>query len=86
MSGARDLAAVGLDDRALVGSKAAVLGALLQHGFPVPPGFVVTDAARWSGGGRVEPGGGLIARSSATVEDGSRASFAGQFESYELCL
>ena len=36
---------VGRADTALVGGKAANLGELLGHGFPVPPGFVVTAGA-----------------------------------------
>ena len=40
-----DLAACGPDVAAQVGGKAAGLGRLLLHGFPVPPGFVVTTSA-----------------------------------------
>ncbi len=68
------------------GGKANGLYRLIKLGFAVPPGFVVLD---------VEPGvlppdlvqhyealgGGLVAvRSSALDEDGSDASFAGQYE------
>lgn len=68
------------------GGKANGLYRLIKLGFAVPPGFVVLDA---------EPdllppdlakhyeelGGGLVAvRSSALDEDGSDASFAGQYE------
>ena len=35
----------GAADHDLVGGKASGLGALIGHGFPVPPGFVVTTAA-----------------------------------------
>ncbi|MEK7667478.1 MAG: PEP/pyruvate-binding domain-containing protein [Gemmatimonadota bacterium] len=41
----RWLEEVGRADTALVGGKAANLGAMLAHGFPVPPGFVVTAPA-----------------------------------------
>ena len=70
------------------GGKAAGLALLAEHGFDVPPGFVVTG---------LEPGGALpdavveayhalgdgpvAVRSSAVGEDGAGASFAGQFES-----
>lgn len=78
MRAARELAEVGLGDRAEVGSKAAVLGALLSAGLPVPDGLVVLDPFSWRG---IRPRTALIARSSAPVEDGLAASFAGQFES-----
>lgn len=79
MKAVRELAEVGLGDRAEVGSKAAVLGALLSAGLPVPGGFVVLDpSSSWRG---IRPRTALIARSSAPVEDGLAASFAGQFES-----
>ncbi|HEY3358064.1 MAG TPA: PEP/pyruvate-binding domain-containing protein, partial [Polyangia bacterium] len=81
MKGLRHLADLDLGDRAEVGSKAAVLGALLRRGLPVPDGFVVVDASRWRGACPLESATGFIARSSAAVEDGSAASFAGQFES-----
>lgn len=38
-------AGAGAADHDLVGGKASGLGALIDHGFPVPPGFVVTTAA-----------------------------------------
>ncbi|HEY3448655.1 MAG TPA: PEP/pyruvate-binding domain-containing protein [Myxococcales bacterium] len=81
MKGLRHLADLDLGDGAEVGSKAAVLGALLRRGLPVPDGFVVVDASRWRGASPLESATGFIARSSAAVEDGSAASFAGQFES-----
>ena len=70
------------------GGKAAGLARLLEHGFDVPPGFVLTGLAP----GAALPdevlaayhalGGGPVAvRSSAVGEDGAEASFAGQFES-----
>ena len=40
-----DLAQVGAGDLAVAGGKAANLGELIQAGFPVPPGFVVTTTA-----------------------------------------
>ena len=39
------LADFGADDLALAGGKGANLGELVRHGFPVPPGFVITTAA-----------------------------------------
>lgn len=87
----RDLDDIGLDDRDEVGGKAAVLGELRRRGLPVPRGFVVLDADRWSreiaqGVERALPvwadsGETWIARSSAQLEDGEVASFAGQFQS-----
>lgn len=77
----RPLAAA--DDRC--GGKAATLGVLMRHGYAVPPGFVVTDPAsdRWRSElatGLAELGPGPYAvRSSALAEDGTHASFAGQF-------
>jgi rifampicin phosphotransferase len=41
----RSLAEVGIDDIALVGSKAATLATLKQAGFPVPDGVVLTTEA-----------------------------------------
>ncbi|AGZ41621.1 PEP/pyruvate-binding domain-containing protein [Actinoplanes friuliensis] len=73
----------------LVGGKAAGLGALIEQGFRVPPGFCVTTEAYRKG---VLPeaeilaaygklGGGPVAvRSSATTEDQPDASFAGQHD------
>src|SRR6478735_6316212 len=68
------------------GGKANGLYRLIKLGFAVPPGFVVLDAEP----GVLLPdlakyyetlGGGLVAvRSSALDEDGSEASFAGQYE------
>ena len=91
-----DLGAVGRDDVALVGGKGANLGELVQAGFAVPPGFVVTtDAYRASLAGHEVPEGvrteilaayaalgqpPVAVRSSATVEDLAGASFAGQLD------
>ena len=68
------------------GGKANGLYRLIKLGFAVPPGFVVLDVES----GVLPPdlvqhyealGGGLVAvRSSALDEDGSDASFAGQYE------
>lgn len=41
----RDFSTLTQDDRAVVGGKAASLGALLRAGVPVPPGFAVTIGA-----------------------------------------
>ncbi|MGI5865721.1 MAG: PEP/pyruvate-binding domain-containing protein [Myxococcales bacterium] len=95
-----ELSNMGLEDAQRVGAKAAVLGALLRRGLPVPPGFALADPAGWAdeveanaalrsihGRPFAEPsrepseGWRWIVRSSATVEDGTSASFAGQLES-----
>ena len=83
--------------RELTGGKGASLGLLVQAGLPVPLGFIVPSSvysafyetgmtARASGeiiNAFDQLGLGLVAvRSSATVEDSSEASWAGQFESY----
>jgi pyruvate,water dikinase len=69
------------DARPLVGGKALGLARLLAAGLPVPPGFVVTaDAADSDVIASFQMLGGPVAvRSSAGVEDGADASFAGQF-------
>ena len=85
--GIQDNAIIRLDqvtrtDSARVGSKAANLGELRRASFPVPDGVVVT------GDGEVDVQaiaallgqGQLAVRSSATAEDLSNASFAGQYE------
>jgi pyruvate,water dikinase len=90
----REFDEIGLADRDEVGAKAAVLGHLRRSGLPVPRGFVVTNVDIWEAAFRRDPASALpawaasriadgswIARSSATVEDGGRASFAGQFRS-----
>jgi len=85
-------------DLHLVGGKGASLGELFQRGIPVPDGFVVTtDAHLHYQSSRSFPDGlkeeiaiclrkidasHFAVRSSATVEDASGASWAGQFESY----
>lgn len=86
------------NDVSLVGGKAVNLGELMRAGFNVPDGFVVTtcayQAARHSdiAAGELEEiiatyykriGAGPVAvRSSATAEDMSGASMAGQYETY----
>jgi len=93
----RPLAEVVLADRAEVGGKAATLGELARRGFAVPPGFVLTTAARdaWADRSRREQvrtelmeafhalGAQRVAvRSSGVAEDGEAASWAGQLESF----
>jgi pyruvate,water dikinase len=82
--------------RETVGSKAAALSSLLAAGFPVPRGFVVTEAAfaalsaQPSGApaeglqdaARAAGPGPYAVRSSAAAEDLPGASFAGMYESY----
>src|SRR5690242_12736926 len=79
-----------------VGGKGLSLGLMSRAGLPVPPGFCVTTAAHRRLQGRLAPedplaaeiaaayrrlGSGPVAvRSSATAEDGSTTSFAGQQE------
>ena len=81
-----------------LGGKGASLARLVAAGLPVPDGFVVTvgrlpgvrggrvDAGRRGGSGRrrvPRPSAGRVAvRSSATAEDGSEASYAGQHDSF----
>ena len=85
-----------LEHADLVGGKGLSLGLTAGAGLPVPPGFCVTTAAyrRCEGNHTIDPtladaltqayrdlGGGVVAvRSSATAEDGSAATFAGQQE------
>ncbi|QEL18044.1 PEP/pyruvate-binding domain-containing protein [Limnoglobus roseus] len=88
--------AVTAEDAPRIGGKGASLAEMAKAGLPVPTGFVITtDVYRrlWNSGLRSEPalanllidcfqklGGGVAVRSSATDEDGSAASFAGQQE------
>ncbi|MGH8100957.1 MAG: PEP/pyruvate-binding domain-containing protein, partial [Chthoniobacterales bacterium] len=73
-------------DVALVGGKAANLGALLRAGFVVPDGFVMTTAARDADLGSIRAAyrhlnaTAVAVRSSATMEDTETASMAGQFK------
>jgi phosphoenolpyruvate synthase/pyruvate phosphate dikinase len=83
----RRLEDLGPDDGATVGSKAANLGLLLRHGFPVPAGVLVAAGeldealpARVSEALSVLGEGPLAVRSSAIAEDLEDASFAGQYE------
>lgn len=85
-------------DRALCGGKGATLSRLMRAGFPVPDGFVVTSEAwkyfTEKGGfdgeilaaiksNFIKLGTDSVAvRSSASVEDGQRASWAGQFSTF----
>lgn len=79
---------------AVVGGKAASLAGLAMAGFTVPPWFVVGAEAAAAGSAAVAPdvaralavlspsGGRFAVRSSASEEDGTGHSFAGQFETY----
>ena len=73
-------------DVALVGGKAANLGALLRAGFVVPDGFVMTTAARDADLGSIRAAyrdlnaPAVAVRSSATIEDTETVSMAGQFK------
>ena len=86
-----DLDAITPHMRDLVGGKAAGLAEVLRAGENVPPGFCVTTGAHRSGEIPEEAvaaayerlGGGTVAvRSSATAEDLTGASFAGQQDTY----
>ena len=85
-----EAAGVGADR---IGGKAAVLARLLTAGFPVPPGFVITEDAfaravqDLDGAIAVAAAGlggaGLFAvRSSAAAEDLADASYAGLYETF----
>ncbi|MCC6628374.1 MAG: hypothetical protein IT340_13370 [Chloroflexi bacterium] len=66
-------------DGQFIGGKGAALQALAAAGFPVPPtAYSPTDLAA----AVAAIGPPLVVRSSATVEDGSAVSFAGQFHSF----
>ncbi len=83
-------------DADIVGGKAINLARLISAGFPVPSGFVVTTHAYHAAGGAMDGtvadaireayraiGSPVVAvRSSATAEDMSGASMAGQYETY----
>jgi rifampicin phosphotransferase len=86
---------VAADGMALVGGKALNLAKMRKAGLPVPAGFcVTTEAQRVNRGARLSNGleskirdfyqrlgaGQVAVRSSATLEDGSANSFAGQHE------
>jgi pyruvate,water dikinase len=95
MSTIRPLNAITDADAPTVGGKASGLARMLRAGLPVPPGFCITNAARRPGGSaqddpqlaaeigaayRALGGGPVAVRSSATAEDSTTASFAGQQE------
>jgi len=69
-----------------MGGKAYGLSRLLAMGLPVPPAFVIRNARFDESVPELEQhyialGGGKVAvRSSALGEDGSEASFAGQYD------
>ncbi len=73
-----------------VGGKAKALSRLLEAGFKVPPGFVITYEAQRLGVNcelrdelsRLYKGGTSIVRSSGIGEDGREVSFAGVLESF----
>lgn len=76
-------------DIALAGGKGAPLGKMLQAGFPVPPGFVVlADVSLPKAEKEILAEFKKLktkyvaVRSSATAEDSSTASWAGQLETY----
>lgn len=82
---------VSVADEKTSGGKAGTLARLVQAGFPVPAGFVVTSEAfdghrlREAAWERVRRhaaklGGPFAVRSSAQAEDSTTASFAGEFE------
>src|SRR5690606_4730460 len=86
-----ELAAVDPGQRDLVGGKAAGLATLIQLGERVPDGFCVTTESHRRGevprdevlAAYDRLGGGPVAvRSSATAEDLTDASFAGQQATY----
>src|SRR5690606_41104235 len=84
------LVPLGEADADTCGGKAGALGTLLRAGMPVPGGFVVPFAAYRAcldagaiGRALAELGDPPVAvRSSASGEDGARASAAGQHESF----
>jgi pyruvate,water dikinase len=86
-----DLKDAGLEDRNVVGGKAATLADLLSAGFPVPPGFVVTEAAINQAGAVIDASAlremanrigarRFAVRSSGAAEDLPDASYAGLYE------
>jgi pyruvate,water dikinase len=87
-----DLEEAGDEDRAVLGGKAATLGALSADGFPVPAGFVVTAAALDPPASRLGEAlvdavtrlgpGPFAVRSSGAAEDLADASYAGLYETF----
>lgn len=65
----------------LVGGKGASLCVLTKAGFAVPPGFIITDPASPDilAAFALLKTSHVAVRSSATVEDGAQAAWAGQF-------
>ncbi|MBI2334810.1 hypothetical protein HYU96_03325 [Candidatus Daviesbacteria bacterium] len=77
------------NDVSQVGGKGASLGEMTQAGFPVPPGFVITtEALSQINEDEIFKAFDLLnaekvsVRSSAVAEDSSKASWAGQLETY----
>lgn len=70
-------------DPAVAGRKAATLARLARRGFAIPDGVVAADAQRSDAAAILGllGDGALAVRSSARAEDGSSASWAGQYES-----
>ena len=69
---------------ARVGGKAQMLGAALRAGFPVPPGVLIEPGEAVDASAVVAAlgAGPFAVRSSSPHEDGSRASWAGQFATH----
>jgi pyruvate,water dikinase len=63
------------------GHKAANLRWLIDHGYRVPDGIIVSSTDDETFESWVQPGQVYAVRSSASVEDGAEHSFAGQFAS-----
>lgn len=93
----QQLSSVSREEIDLVGGKAAVLGELLQQGFPIPQGFVITTKAykhfykRFLSRSLQKEiisafenlqTNKVAVRSSSNYEDSVQASWAGQFTSY----
>ena len=91
----KNLKSLNKKDVNLVGGKGASLGEMMRAGIPVPPGFVILatafnanldmspDLVQEIEDGFRELGADRVAvRSSATAEDGTINSWAGQLESY----
>lgn len=87
MTDVLDLATAGDAGRALVGGKAHALGVMMEAGYPVPDGIVVTigcepdDLELEEATRRLGPGPFAV-RSSGVGEDGSETSLAGVYESF----
>jgi len=77
---------IGKRNIVIAGGKGAALGEMMRAGFPVPPGFVVLagafDKKEILAEFRKLKTKYVAVRSSATAEDSSSASWAGQLESY----